>query len=110
MNRPPAQFVRVDAEALRGFVRAVFERAGVPAEQAAFLANLLVVNDLRGVFSHGTQQVRHYVAHFREGQLTPAPEIGMVSETPTTLVVDGGGGLGYFAAHRAATLLGPKAL
>lgn len=109
MNRPPAEYVAVDAAALREFITAVFERAGAPPEQATLLADLLVVNDLRGVFSHGTRQTTPYVQHFREGRLNPAPQIGIVSETPTTLIVDGDGGLGYFPAHRAATLLGPKA-
>src|SRR5262249_28104386 len=51
-----------------------------------------------------------YVGHFREGRLNPAPEVRVVDETPATLIVDGDGGLGYFPARRAATLLGPKAL
>src|SRR4051794_7818949 len=110
MNVPPSEFVRVQPEPLRVFVREAFLRSGVPEEQAELLAGLLVANDLRGVFSHGTQQTWAYVGHFREGRLNPAPEVRVVQETPTTLIVDGGGGLGYFPAHRAATLLGPKAL
>jgi LDH2 family malate/lactate/ureidoglycolate dehydrogenase len=110
MNLPPKEFTPIPAPALRSFVSAVFARAGVPDEQADFLADLLVTNDLRGVFSHGTQQVPAYVGHFREGRLTPAPEPRVVSETPTSLIVDGDGGLGYFPAHLAARLLGPKAL
>ncbi|HZO88207.1 MAG TPA: Ldh family oxidoreductase [Chthonomonadaceae bacterium] len=109
MNKPPTEFTRIDPDALRDFVRTVFERVGVPTEQAAFLAGLLVTNDLRGVFSHGTQQVAHYVEHFQEGRLNPAPAPRLVQETPTTLIVDGDGGLGYFPAYQAATLLGLKA-
>jgi LDH2 family malate/lactate/ureidoglycolate dehydrogenase len=110
MNRPPDEHAPLAAEPLRAFVTTVFERAGVPPEQAALLAGFLVANDLRGVFSHGTRQVSAYVGHFREGRLTPAPEVEVTAETPTTLTVDGGGGLGYFPASQAATLLGPKAL
>jgi L-2-hydroxycarboxylate dehydrogenase (NAD+) len=109
MNKPPAEYTSLPAEALRRFVAEVFSRAGMPSEQAVFLADLLVTNDLRGVFSHGTQQVPNYVGHFREGRLTPTPEITTVSESPTTLVLDGGGGLGYFPCHQAATRLIAKA-
>jgi LDH2 family malate/lactate/ureidoglycolate dehydrogenase len=35
--------------------------------------------------------------------------VRVIDQTPTTLVVDGDGGLGYFAAHEAATRLGPMA-
>jgi LDH2 family malate/lactate/ureidoglycolate dehydrogenase len=78
-------------------------------QQAELLADLLVTNDLRGVFSHGTHQVTAYADHFREGRLTPTAEISTVSETPTTLVLDGGGGLGYFPCYDAATRLIAKA-
>jgi len=94
---------------LRDFVTSVFVSAGMPPDQAALLASLLVTNDMRGVFSHGTQQATAYTAHFREGRLTPNPEITTVSETPSTLVIDGGGGLGYFPCHEAATRLVSKA-
>lgn len=109
MNRPPEEYVVVEPAALRGFVTAVFESAGVPEEQAAFLADRLVTNDLRGVFSHGTRQVAAYVGHFKAGQLNPAPVVRVVSEAPATLVVDGDGGLGYFPAYDAAARLVPRA-
>lgn len=109
MNRPPAESTPVRAEDLRSFITEAFVRAGMPSEQAAFLADLLVTNDLRGVFSHGTRQALYYTGHFRDDQLTPAAEITTISETPTTLVLDGGGGLGYFPCHQAATRLVAKA-
>jgi L-2-hydroxycarboxylate dehydrogenase (NAD+) len=109
MNSPPSEYKLVQPAALREFITEVFTRARMPAEQAALLAGLLVTNDLRGVFSHGTQQVTAYAGHFREGRLTPTPEITTVSETPSTLVLDGGGGLGYFPCHQAATRLIVKA-
>jgi L-2-hydroxycarboxylate dehydrogenase (NAD+) len=56
MNRPPTEFTPVPAPAMHDFVRSVFEHAGVPTEKADFLSQLLVDNDLRGVFSHGTRQ------------------------------------------------------
>jgi L-2-hydroxycarboxylate dehydrogenase (NAD+) len=109
MNRPPEEFTPVPRERMHGFVRAVFCAAGMPEEKAELLSTLLVTNDLRGVFSHGTRQVSAYVDHFRAGRLTPAAEVTVVAESPTTLVVDGGGGLGYFPAHLAATRVGPMA-
>lgn len=110
MNRPPDAFVRLPAATLRPWVAGALMRCGKPPELAGLLAELLVASDLRGVFSHGTQQVSAYVDHFRAGRLTPAPEVRVVEESPATLLVDGGGGLGYFPAHRAAGLLAAKAL
>ncbi len=109
MNRPPAEYALLSADELRSFITQVFTHVSMPEEKAAFLADLLVTNDLRGVFSHGTQQTPRYVQHFQQGELTPTPEITTIAETPTTLVLNGGGGLGYFSCHQAVTRLTVKA-
>ncbi len=110
MNIPPTEFLLVSHDLLRTFATQAFERVGMPPEQATFLADLLVTNDLRGVFSHGTQQVPRYVAHFRDGELTPVSTVTTISESPTTLVLDGGGGLGYFPCYQSTERLIAKAL
>lgn len=109
MNRAPAEFSLVPADTLRDFIRAVFEKAGVPAESAIFLTERLVENDLRGVFSHGTRQAKDYVRLFRDGELNPDPKIKVLEETPTTLIIDGDGGLGYHPSYQLATRLVPRA-
>lgn len=102
MNTPPADAVRIPAEHLRRFTAAVLIGSGMDGEHAALLAGLLVSNDLRGVFSHGSRQVATYARDMRAGRLNPRPEPRLVQEGPATFVVDGDGGLGYFPAHRAA--------
>ena len=109
MNRPPAEYALIAQKTLLSFVINAFASGGMPTNQAAFLGGLLVANDLRGVFSHGTQQVPRYLAQFVRGELTPVSNVTTVSETPTTLVLDGGGGLGYFPCHEAVTQLVAKA-
>lgn len=81
------------------FVAALGRAAGLPTERAELLANLLVANDLRGVFSHGTVQIATYARLMRDRSLNAYPDVRVVRETPTSLLVDGDGGLGYFPAH-----------
>jgi len=102
MNVPPLEAVLARPERLRSFVESVLARAGMNGEHAALLAELLVTNDLRGVFSHGTRQVAAYARLLRDGQINPNPDVRIVDETPTTFAVDGDGGLGYFPAWTAA--------
>jgi LDH2 family malate/lactate/ureidoglycolate dehydrogenase len=111
MNTPPSprDALHVPAPALRSYVAALFEEVGMPSGDAALLAELLVLNDLRGVFSHGTRQVPAYVDHFRAGRLNPRPRPEVVAETPVTLTVTGDGGLGYFAASLGARRVVAKA-
>jgi LDH2 family malate/lactate/ureidoglycolate dehydrogenase len=105
VNIPPESFVRVDADDLQRCAQALAEAAGMPSARAALLAELLTANDLRGVFSHGTRQLATYVRLVRDGALNPAPEPTVVRETASSLLVDGDGGLGYFAAHQGTERL-----
>jgi len=98
LNLPPRTFVRVGDAELRRFAAALARGAGLVAGRAELLGELLVANDLRGVFSHGTRQLADYVPALRAGELNPAPRITVLREGPASLVLDGDGGLGYFPA------------
>jgi LDH2 family malate/lactate/ureidoglycolate dehydrogenase len=108
VNIPPESFVRVAPAELQAFAARLTGAAGVPAAQSALLAELLTTNDLRGVFSHGTQQLATYVRLLRDGLLNPVPAPAVVRETASSLLVDGDGGLGYFAAHEGTRRLVEK--
>ena len=101
MNRPPEDFVLVDEERLLNFSIACFEKAGLTNEHAALISRLLVNSDLRGVRSHGTRTVNRYCRGFESGGLNPNPNIRVIHETPTAVVLDGNGTLGYLPMVRA---------
>ncbi len=100
MNVPPTEFIRVPHTALSEFVERACLAVEMPAEDAALLAQLLTGNDLRGVFSHGTQQIATYARLMREGILNPRPNVHIAKETPVSTIFDGDGGLGYFPAYK----------
>lgn len=110
MNRPPDTDLRVPSARLRAFVGAAARAAGMAADQADLLADLLVANDLRGVFSHGTVQMARYARAMVAGKLNPRPRVAVARESPCSALVDGDGGLGYFPAHLAARMAIDKAL
>ena len=105
MNRVPTDAIWVAPERLRGLVQALAGRAGMGDEQATLLSGLLVGNDLRGVFSHGSRQIMDYARLLRDGKLNPQPQVQVVSESAATLLLDGDGGLGYFPCWEAARRL-----
>ena len=102
MNQPPEHGIRVPAEAMRRLVTALWERADVPSQDAELMADVLVRCDLRCVFSHGTRQLPHYSPLMLEGQVNPRPDVKVVEESATTLVLDGDGGMGYLPCWRGA--------
>ena len=64
-------------EDLKSTVAAVFEKIGVPPEDAQLGADVLVVADLRGVDSHGvSNMLRSYVNGYTSGQINPNPTCG----------------------------------
>jgi LDH2 family malate/lactate/ureidoglycolate dehydrogenase len=109
MNKPPTTFLRVAHGDLHRLVRQMGLAVGLVEDRADLLADLLVINDLRGVFSHGTTQIANYAPLLRDGVLNPKPDVQVVRESPTSVLIDGDGGLGYFPAWDAAGRVVEKA-
>jgi len=105
MKQPSADAPRIMPDRLEIWVRAVARHAGLPEAHAGLLARLLVENDLRGVFSHGSSLMRRYTREIRRGDLNPKAEVRLVQEGPASLLMDGDGGLGYFPAHEGTLRL-----
>ncbi|MEA2663552.1 MAG: hypothetical protein QOI11_496 [Candidatus Eremiobacteraeota bacterium] len=102
---------RLSAEPrLKSFVTTILEKVGVAPEDAAIVADVLVAADLRGIESHGVARLEsYYVSRIRAGQLVAQPQITTVRETPTSLVVDAGNGLGHPTAKRTMERILAKA-
>jgi LDH2 family malate/lactate/ureidoglycolate dehydrogenase len=86
--------VRVSAEALQAFTQQVFVRAGVPEQDAAIEAEVLVWANLRGVDSHGVLRIPWYVEFLDKGIMNPRPKVAVLKETPATLLIDADHALG----------------
>ena len=68
--------------------------------------------DLRWVSRHGTVRIgapQEYIAHMVSGDVNPRPEITVVTETQTTRLYDGDGGLGHLALAQACDWAVPAA-
>ena len=105
----PENAVRVMPDPLRRFATEALRRVQVPDADAALIARYLVAVDLRGVMTHGTRQLRRYVAEFREGRINPQAEIARVMDAPAMAIFDGDGGAGYLVATRATEAVVEKA-
>ncbi len=95
MNNPPENFVLVTEDRLLAFATECFEKVGMERAHAEATSRMLVNSDLRGVRSHGTRAVNGYCISFAEGKMNPRPVIRQVGETPTAVIIDADGGLGY---------------
>jgi len=95
---------------LKSFVTDALMKVGVPQGDAETVAEVLVAADLRGVESHGVARLEsYYIGRIRAGKLNPKPEVRVARETPTSLVLDAGNGLGHPAGKRAMLAVIEKA-
>lgn len=101
--------ITVAADNLRAVTSELFERAGMPAEDAAFMGACLVDADLRGVHSHGTRYAAHYAKALRGGSWNPRPKITTVREKGATALLDGDTGAGHLIGRHAMQMAIEKA-
>jgi LDH2 family malate/lactate/ureidoglycolate dehydrogenase len=95
-----ADYSRYDATEIKSWTNAVFEKLGVPAEDAVMTTDTLIHADLMGIDSHGLNRVtnQNYFGGLQSGTVNAkaAPEI--VHEAAATATIDGQNGLGPVAS------------
>jgi LDH2 family malate/lactate/ureidoglycolate dehydrogenase len=93
--------VAADPDKLRALITRLFAAAGVPAGDAATVAEVLVEADLRGVESHGSTRVAGYLSMMKLGLLNPRPKVEVLRDTPAIAMLEGDNGFGMVVARRA---------
>jgi LDH2 family malate/lactate/ureidoglycolate dehydrogenase len=95
---------------LEKFMRDALEAAGVPAADAAVVAEVLIESDKRGIDSHGIGRLKPiYIDRIRDGILDPVTRVEVVRDRKTTAVLDGHNGMGHVVARQAMELAIAKA-
>lgn len=93
--------VIVDHKEYEQRVADLFRHVGVPEKQAAGIAEIVVLADLRGMESHGTNFAPRYLRGLAKGELNPQPELRFVGGRGAVAVLDADNGLGYVSARAA---------
>jgi L-2-hydroxycarboxylate dehydrogenase (NAD+) len=111
LRGPEDETVRVPPLKLREMVTEIFEKLGLPEEDAEICADALVQADLSGIESHGVSNYLQifYVPGLQGGNINPQPRIQTVHETPVSALLDGDGGMGFVVGTRAMELAIHKA-
>jgi LDH2 family malate/lactate/ureidoglycolate dehydrogenase len=95
---------RYSPEGLRDFGSHVLESLGVPATDAALVADSLVQADLWGHGSHGMLRLPWYAARLRSGAMNAVTEPVALADTGSLVLLDGRDGIGQVLAERARVL------
>src|SRR5262249_9383917 len=93
---------RVPARAISGLIEDCMGKAGLPAADAAKVAELMTEADLTGADAHGVFRLPQYVRRLRKGGVNPRPNIRVEKTAAATALVDGDNGMGHLVMARAA--------
>ncbi len=101
--------VNYSIEQLDHFCRDAFEKFGFTREEAAQITDVLLLADLYGIQSHGTQRLVRYHKNIEKGcvRIDAKPEI--IFETPVSAVIDAHAGMGQLVSIYAMNLAIEKA-
>lgn len=94
---------------LERFCRDAFEKFGFTADEAAQITDVLLLADLYGVASHGTQRLMRYRKSIEKGCVKVDAKPEVVFETPVSAVIDGHAGMGQLISIYATRLAIEKA-
>ncbi len=102
--------IRMPFDVMENFMTDVFKAVGVPGEDAAICANVLITSDKRGIDSHGIGRFKpFYIDRIKSGQIDPVTKIEIIREGPTTAVIDGHNGMGHVIAKKSMQIVIEKA-
>jgi len=104
------EYVRIKVDVLKDFTKDVFTKLGMPPEDAKISAEILIAADQRGIGSHGLQRLGRYVSGLKTGVMKSVTDVKVLKETPNTLLISGGDGMGTVAGYRAMGMVIDRAL
>jgi len=104
------EYIRIKVDALREFTINVFNRLGVPVEDAKIATDVLITADQWGVSTHGLQRLKRYTNGLKAGVIKAIAEVKVLKETQNTLLISGRDGLGQVVGYKTMKLVIDKAL
>lgn len=91
----------VNKSDLERWCASILERAQVPAEDAAYTAQIMLRTDSRGIRTHGITRLQSYVDKLHAGEVTAHPRIAIHESSVGVVTVDADGALGQVAMRHA---------
>ncbi len=104
-----AEFAYLDFDTLYNFMKDVFIAVGVPEEDAAISADVLVESDKRGIDSHGCARLYMYYMRIKRKQQLPITKVEVIRESPGTIRLNANNGMGMPASAKAMQMAIDKA-
>lgn len=93
--------VYVSEENLKSLVHHKLHTAGLDADTAQQVTDVLVHADITGVHSHGVMRVEHYCTRLAAGGLNKTAQFSIEQISPSVAILDSDDGMGHSALINA---------
>ncbi len=87
----------------------IFEKIGLPPDEAYQAADILLQAELRNIPTHGLMRMPEYINLWKTKRITVKPDFKIIRQTPSTALVDGGKGFGLVTGPKAMKIAIEKA-
>ncbi|QQO08617.1 Ldh family oxidoreductase [Breznakiella homolactica] len=80
---------KVNPDALEAWCKKAMVKSGLTESDAAMAADVFTAADTRGIFSHGTRQIRGLMRNVRDGRIDPKAAPSVAVDIVSAAVIDG---------------------
>lgn len=102
-------YIKFSYEQLKNLCYDAFVKFGFTQKESEIITDVLLLADLYGVKSHGTQRLARYHKSIENDTIKIGIKPEIVFETPVSAVIDGHSGMGQVISHFAMNLAIEKA-
>jgi LDH2 family malate/lactate/ureidoglycolate dehydrogenase len=95
---------------LKSFCKQVYEKTGVPEDEAEMVADLLARSDLRGVETHGVTRLPIYIQRLQKGYVRSVCKMTILNEKGATTLIEAHGSMGHVVSYKAMEMAIRKAM
>lgn len=100
--------MKITREQELALCRSLLIGAGMSEEDAHIMGDVVAHSDFTGVYSHGLSRFSVYLKHISNGVLNPRPDMKLVEDNGSTMVMDVDGGSGVIGLNRLYDKLLPR--
>jgi LDH2 family malate/lactate/ureidoglycolate dehydrogenase len=111
MNNNPvdSDIKKFTVEIVRAQIASCLSAWGMPEENVDITSKVMVDADTCGIDTHGISMLTVYHGRHRDNFVTLNGDVTVVTETPVSVLLDAGGGLGYVSSVQATNTVIEKA-
>lgn len=92
--------VQLEINQLKKLLTDIFLSLGVNSEEASIVVGSILEAEISGVESHGLLRIKPYVKRIENKLMNTQPNIQIVNDKDSIIIVDGDNGLGQVVAHK----------